>query len=83
MGKPSQRNALSLQVTSGPRVPWGGTLETGCPTSLLNHSGVAMGYPYWKGVHRPLGSHLSFWINTSVLWAHNPLALEMEGTGEA
>lgn len=54
VGKPSQRNALSLQVPSGPRVDRGGTVETGGPTSLLTILGVAMGYPYWKGAHRLL-----------------------------
>lgn len=43
VGKPSQRNALSLQVTSGPRVDRDGTVETGGPTSLFNHSGGCNG----------------------------------------
>lgn len=43
VGKPSQRNALSLQVTSGPRAARAATLETGGPTALSNHSGACNG----------------------------------------
>lgn len=46
VGKPSQRNALSLQVTDGHRMGRGGTVEAFDPTSLSAILGAAMGYPH-------------------------------------
>lgn len=67
MGKPSQRNALSLQVTSGHRMDRGGTVEAFDPTSLSTVLGAAVGYPCWKGACRPLElPQQSFWINMYV-----------------
>lgn len=46
VGKPSQRNALSLQVTDGHRMGRGGTVEAFDPTSLLAILRAAMGYSH-------------------------------------
>lgn len=49
VGKPSQRNALSLQVTSGPRVPWGGYTRDRRPHFPPQPSwGLKWAYPYQK-----------------------------------
>lgn len=51
VGKPSQRNALSLQVTNGHRMDRGDTVEAfDPPPSLSAPVGAALGYPHWKRV---------------------------------
>ena len=83
VGKPSQRNALSLQVTSGHRRDGGGTVEAFDPISLSSVMRDAMGYSHWKGACRPLElPHQSFQIHVCVYRGPHPVALEVEGTSE-
>lgn len=59
VGKPSQRNALSLQVTSGHRTDRGGTVEAFDPFLSQPFWGLQWAIPTGKELVDPLNYHIN------------------------